>query len=137
MKVTILFLLVVFSFLTSFAQSLKVIERTFVDRSPAAKIILLADTTIVTETLDSSKFALVNNSGEKVYCKKIQVTANRINLIFPINSANFVIFERLVSDSTGYSLENNEEIKLTNGSIGVGELVSATKDNIRRIPEQS
>lgn len=122
---------------TALAQTLKVIERTYVDYTPAAKIILGSDSTIRSQSLDSNKFALVNGAGEKIYSKRIQVTNKRINLVFPINSDNFVIFEQLVSDSSGYFLENEQEIEMSNGTVDIGELIPLTKGSIRRIPETS
>jgi len=136
MRMMAIYVLMASNFVTGVGQVLKVIERTYVDNAPAAKIILRSDSLILNRSFDSSKFALVNNAGEKTYCSHIQATDHRINLIFPINPDNMVIFERLISDSSGYFIDNKQEIDFSTDTVGVGELASITKDHIRKIPEE-
>lgn len=86
---------------------------------------------------DSSKYALLTGSGEKVYCSKVVAVNKRMRFFFQLNSANFVIFERLISDSTGYAIINFESVASDGDTIHSGDLVDETQGKIRRISESA
>lgn len=89
--------------------------------------------------INPAKIVLVNSTNEKVYCTSIYdtTTSGFIRFFFQINSADFTVFERLVSDSTGYYLLNEEEIQLSNGTLDAGGLQLLTTNRIRKISEDS
>lgn len=86
---------------------------------------------------DKSKYALLTSSGEKVYCSKVVAVSKRMRFFFQVNSSTFVVFERLISDSSGYSITNLEPITTDGDTIQPGELVDGTQGKIRRISESN
>jgi hypothetical protein len=89
------------------------------------------------EKLNSRRVSLQNGDGERVYCSSSYdtTTTSYVRYLFEINSANFTVFERLVSDSSGYFLENEDPILLNTGVIERTDLKPLTKDRIPRIKE--
>lgn len=120
----------------STAQSLKGAERTYVDPARKASIVLEFDDKLIQIPTDS-KFALVNGAGEKVHCSKVQAKSgiSFVTFVFEINSADFSMFERLVSDSSGYYLDNDEVMEFSGGNIPPGALQEMTKNRIGTILE--
>jgi hypothetical protein len=120
----------------SASQGLKGTERTYVDPARKASIVLEFDDKL-TRIPTEGKVALANGSGEKVYCSGIQAKSGIpfVTFIFDINSADFSMFEKLVSDSTGYFLLNDEPIEFSGGNIPAGALQELTRNRIGTILE--
>jgi hypothetical protein len=56
-----------------------------------------------------------------------------VTFVFEINSGNFSMFEKLVSDASAYSLENEEAMEFAGGKIASGALQSLTRNRIGTI----
>lgn len=83
------------------------------------------------------KYSLIPPGGDRVFCSEVVAVGKRMRFIFQINPANFVVFEKLVSDSTGYYLQNDEPIELSGETIAPGGLHDLTVIKINRIDEEA
>ncbi len=92
----------------------------------------------ITSTPDPSKYWLGAPGGEKVYCTSSTVigkSKTRIGFVFQITPANEAVFEKLVWDSSGYYLSNDEPIVTESSEVAQGELKNLTRDGIGRISQ--
>jgi hypothetical protein len=94
--------------------------------------------TATTVALDTTKFALVTGSGQKVYASR--VTGNRtggkiLKITFNVTTANFAAFEGLVGSDSGAYLINEAEIAFTSGTYAEGALQTDTQGKLAPITE--
>jgi hypothetical protein len=134
MKQIIASFICVFLYSNVFSQDIISIEPTYVGNSRQA-VIVLEFNSAITKIPDKNKFSLVNNIEERVYCSEIQtkVGIKFISFIFQINSSNFLIFEKLTSDSSGYYILNEEAIEFLDGKLEAGRLMDLTSGKIQTI----
>jgi hypothetical protein len=112
------------------------ISSTSVGRSKRVIVVIDFDTTIASSWKpDSSKYSLNSGDGDQVGCSKVEIVSagKRLRCTFKITAANFTVFDRLISDSVGYYLQNNEPIELTNYTVAEGELAELSVSKIGRI----
>jgi hypothetical protein len=79
---------------------------------------------------DPSAFRLVAPGNEQIPASAIVVIGRRMRLVFGLTGDNFVIFERLTRDSSGYYLDNAEPINAGRTRLEAGELRRATENRI-------
>jgi hypothetical protein len=120
----------------AFNQNIGVMERTYVSSVPEAQVIMGMPTDSSLK-LDPTQFSINNGTGESVFCTRIVIGKNRVKFFFLIKPSNFYAFEKLVTDSVGYFLDNKENIRLSDTTIQPGELHTITQNAIRKIPEDS
>jgi hypothetical protein len=126
---------------SAFSQNIEVIEQTYVSSVPEAQIIISvpfdSSTNIDTLKLNPAQYSLNNGNGEKVICTRIGIGKNMMEIFFHITPSNFSAFENLVTDSSGYFLDNKDVIRLNNSkTLQSGELCTITQNKIGKISDK-
>ncbi len=98
------------------------------------KLVIAVDfSTEVRGIPDAHECYLQDGGSERVFCEALDAIDHRVRFVFRITPANFALFERLVTDSDGYALWNNEPIVLLRDTLQPGALGSATTGRIPTI----
>jgi hypothetical protein len=118
-------------------QNYHVAESTYVSSAPEAKISIVMPMDSIKPKLDSSQYSLNNGNGEKVICNRVYCAKKKIDFFFKINQSNFYIFEKMISNTDGYFIDNKECIKLRDTVLQPSELRIMTLNKIGKISKDS
>lgn len=123
------------------ADTIEITNRTLVTSDLEAQILIKGNfernQSDMGKRIDFDKIYIDNGNGEKIYSSQVMYVKKQMRIYFHISSNNFVVFEKLVSDSVGYFLNNTEDIQVGDSLINVGELQNITRNNIGKIKKDS